>query len=72
MNATTEQRLAWWRDARFGMMITWGIYALEANGEWVQYKRRIPVKEYEKLAARFDPVRFDAGEWVRYAKLGRR
>jgi alpha-L-fucosidase len=68
MNMTTEQRLQWFRDARFGMMITWGIYALEAAGEWVQYKRRIPVKEYEKLAARFNPVRFDAAEWVRCAK----
>lgn len=68
MDSAKEQRLEWWREARFGMMITWGIYALEAAGEWVQYKRRIPVKEYEKLAARFNPVRFDAGEWVRCAK----
>lgn len=68
MNATTEQRLAWFREARFGMMITWGIYALEAAGEWVQYKRRIPIREYEKLAARFNPVEFDAREWVRCAK----
>ncbi len=68
MDSAKEQRLGWWREARFGMMITWGIYALEAAGEWVQYKRRIPVKEYEKLAARFNPVRFDAGEWVRCAK----
>jgi len=68
MNTANDQRLAWFREARFGMMITWGIYALEAAGEWVQYKRRIPVREYEKLAARFNPVGFDAAEWVRCAK----
>ncbi len=68
MHIKRDQRLAWFRDARFGMMITWGIYALEAAGEWVQYKRRIPVKEYEKLASRFNAVKFDAKEWVRCAK----
>lgn len=68
MNMDKDQRLAWFREARFGMMITWGIYSLEAAGEWVQYKRRIPVSEYEKLAARFNPVNFDACEWVRCAK----
>ena len=51
-----DQRLAWWRDARFGMMVTWGIYTLKAAGEWVQYTRRIPVKEYDQLAAQFNPV----------------
>jgi alpha-L-fucosidase len=68
LQVTSDERLAWWREARFGMMITWGIFALEAAGEWVQYKRRIPVREYERLATRFNPLRFDAGEWVRCAK----
>lgn len=63
-----DERLAWFRDARFGMMITWGIYSLEAAGEWVQYKRRIPVEEYEKLAGRFNPINFNARDWVRCAK----
>lgn len=67
-DADRHQRMAWFREARFGMMITWGIYALEAAGEWVQFKRRISVKEYEKLAARFNPASFSAEEWVRCAK----
>ena len=68
MSISKDQRLAWWREARFGMMITWGIYALKAAGEWVQYTRRIPVKDYDQLAARFNPANFDAREWVRILK----
>ena len=68
MKHTKDQHLAWWREARFGMMITWGIYTLKAAGEWVQYTRRIPVKEYDQLAAQFNPVEFNAREWVRIAK----
>jgi len=63
-----DERLAWFREARFGMMITWGIYALKGAGEWVQYTQRIPVKEYEGLATDFLPEHFDAREWVRIAK----
>lgn len=64
----SKQRMAWFREARFGMMVTWGIYALEAAGEWVQYKRRIPIREYGKLASRFNPVGFDAKAWVHCAQ----
>ena len=68
MNFEKEDRLAWWREARFGMMITWGIYALKAAGEWVQYTRRIPIKEYEQLADQFNPLEFNAREWVKTLK----
>ncbi len=68
MKHTKDQHLARWREARFGMMITWGIYTLKAAGEWVQYTRRIPVREYEQLAAHFNPVDFNAREWVRILK----
>lgn len=68
MNNKSHSQLAWFRQARFGLMITWGIYALEEAGEWVQYKRRTPVREYEKLASRFNPIHFDALAWVRCAK----
>jgi alpha-L-fucosidase len=61
-------RKTWWREARFGMFIHWGIYSLKGKGEWVMYFDRIPVKEYEKLAAEFNPVQFDADEWVKLAK----
>ncbi|MCY9669995.1 alpha-L-fucosidase [Paenibacillus alginolyticus] len=65
---TSEERIAWWRESRFGMFIHWGLYSLLARGEWVQFFERIPVKEYEKLANEFNPTRFDADEWVRLAK----
>jgi alpha-L-fucosidase len=70
--------LAWWREARFGMFIHWGLYAVPAGrwkgkevpgiGEWIMHRRRIPVREYEGLARRFLPIRFDADAWVRLAK----
>lgn len=64
---TTEKK-AWWRESRFGMFIHFGIYSLKAKGEWVMYFERIPVKEYEKLADEFNPVSFDAEEYVKLAK----
>jgi alpha-L-fucosidase len=75
---TKDERMAWWRDARFGMFIHWGLYAVPAGtyngervngiGEWIMNNGKIPVAEYEKFAARFDPVGFNADEWVRLAK----
>ena len=75
---TDNQRMAWWRDASFGMFIHWGLYAIPAgeykgetvrgNGEWIMDKLDIPVKEYEKFAAQFNPVKFNAEEWVSIAK----
>jgi alpha-L-fucosidase len=74
-----EQRIAWWREARFGMFIHWGLYS-ELGGEWkgrevkaayaehIQLHGNIPVREYEQIAGRFNPVKFDADAWVRAAK----
>ncbi|HEY6059540.1 MAG TPA: alpha-L-fucosidase [Gemmatimonadales bacterium] len=65
------ERLAarqWYRDARFGMFIHWGVYSLLGQGEWVMQNREIPIGAYEWLATTFDPVKFDAREWVSLAK----
>lgn len=58
----------WFRDARFGMFIHWGVYSLHGRGEWVMEKEGIPIREYENLPPRFNPTEFDAREWVRLAK----
>ena len=52
--------LAWWKQARFGLFIHYGLYSQLEDGEWVQLNRKIPVSEYEKLADTFDPRGFDA------------
>ena len=77
--AQRDRRMAWWRDARFGMFIHWGLYSVTAGqwkgkwqtntyGEWIQIHFHIPVKEYETIAGRFNPVKFDADAWVRMAR----
>lgn len=73
-----DQKMEWWRDARFGMFIHWGLYAVPAGewkgeripgiSEWIMAHAKIPVKEYEKLANEFNPQKFDAEEWVKLAK----
>ena len=55
-----QANLAWWEQARFGLFIHYGLYSQLADGEWVQFRQRIPVSEYEKLADTFDPGGFDA------------
>lgn len=77
-SAERDRRMAWWRDARFGMFIHWGIYSVPAGeyngqrskriGEWIMDWANIPRAEYEKFASKFNPVKFDAREWVRIAK----
>ncbi len=70
------ERMDWWTDARFGMFIHWGLYSVPAGtwgdrhdyGEWIRDSAHIPVPEYEKLLARFNPVKFDADAIVRTAK----
>src|SRR6187397_2171860 len=65
------ERLAareWYRDAKFGMFVHWGVYSLLGNGEWVMQNRGMRVPEYEWLASTFNPSRFDAEEWVTVAK----
>ena len=73
-----EERGTWWREAKFGMFIHWGLYALLAgsykgrksggNAEWIMHDLHIPPEEYRTLAGRFDPVDFDADALVRLCR----
>jgi len=73
-----DARMKWWREARFGMFIHWGLYAVPAGtwkgkripgiGEWIMNRAKIPVDEYAALARKFNPVKFNADEWVSIAK----
>lgn len=73
-----DERMKWWRDARFGMFVHWGLYAVPAGqwegkkipgiGEWIMENADIPVAEYEPLAQQFNPVKFNADEFVGIAK----
>ncbi len=80
-NETKEQRdarMAWWREARFGMFIHWGVYAVPAGtyndekidgiGEWIMLRGEIPVAEYKAYAKEFNPVHYDPGYWAKLAK----
>jgi len=70
-------RMGWFREAKFGLFIHWGLYAIPAGewkgqpiagiGEWIMNRAKIPVKEYGQLAAQFNPVKFNAEAWVQLA-----
>ena len=61
-------RIAWWRDAKFGLFMHWGVYSIPGRGEWVQWNEQIPVNEYAKLAGQFNPDKFDPAAWAAVAK----
>ena len=73
-----NKRMRWWREARFGMFIHWGVYSVPAGvwkgrkvplpGEWIMNRALIPKREYKKLAPQFNPTKFNASEWARLAK----
>lgn len=75
--ADFDARMDWWRDARFGLFIHWGLYAVPAGiyqgdttnniGEWIMEHLDIPVKDYEQFATRFNPVKFNAEFWAKTA-----
>src|SRR5882724_798187 len=77
-DAAQQQRMAWFTQARLGMFIHWGLYAVPAGqwpgrenknrAEWIMLQENIPSAAYEKLAPQFNPVKFDAKSWVAVAK----
>ena len=74
--AQRDVRMQWWRDARFGMFIHWGLYAVPAgewkgatnHAEWIRESAKIPLEEYNKFVPQFNPVKFNADQWVTIAK----
>jgi len=73
-----DAKMKWFREAKFGLFIHWGLYSIPAGewkgqeipgiGEWIMNHAKIPVKEYEQLATQFNPVKFNAEEWVQMAQ----
>jgi len=73
-----DRRMAWWRDAKFGLFIHWGVYAVPAGtyqgrqipgiGEWIMRNGRIPVAEYRAYARQFNPVKYDPKAWAALAR----
>jgi len=73
-----QARLKWFREAKYGLFIHWGLYSIPAGewkgkrslglGEWIMNRSKVPVREYETLAAQFNPVKFNADQWVQLAQ----
>jgi alpha-L-fucosidase len=67
-DANAQKRIEWWKDARVGLFMHWGVYSIPGRGEWVQWNEQIPTSEYAKLTAEFHPERFSAEKWAQTAK----
>jgi alpha-L-fucosidase len=75
---TKDERMQWWREARFGMFIHWGVYSVPAGtwngrqigsiGEWIMNRGKIPVADYQTMAKQFNPVKYNPDAWVKMAK----
>jgi len=63
-----ERRMAWYREARFGMFIHWGLYAIPARGEWLRSTERMTREDYRRYFEEFNPRSCDPRRWVRAAK----
>jgi len=81
--AQRDARMAWWREAKFGLFIHWGVYSVPAGyyhgksvlgkrvapfSEWIMFNAEIPMAEYQAFAKEFNPIKFNADDWVKAAK----
>jgi alpha-L-fucosidase len=66
--STKEEHLEWWKDARFGMFIHWGPVSLKGTEIGWSRGKEIPIEEYDALYKQFNPVKYNADEWVKLAK----
>ena len=66
--AQTDNRLAWWQEARFGMFIHFGAYAVPARGEWVKNRESLTTQQYQKYIDAFNPTDYDPKKWAKLAK----
>ena len=76
--AQRDARMAWWREAKFGMFIHWGVYSVPAGyyhdkpvsgiGEWIMNRGKIPMAEYQQFAREFNPVKYNPNDWVKAAR----
>jgi len=67
LNVSPED-MKWWRDAKIGMFVHWGLYSILGRGEWVRFNEKIPKEEYEALAWEFNPKDFKMTEWTDLAR----
>ncbi len=63
-----DQRTAWFRDARFGMFIHWGLYAIPAKGEWIRNQQKVSLEAYQTYFDEFNPTRYQPREWAALAR----
>ena len=61
-------RMQWFREARLGMFIHFGLYAIPARGEWVRSNEKMPEEDYLPFFHHFNPKHFDATQWAKTAK----
>jgi alpha-L-fucosidase len=67
-DSDAQKRVEWWKEARVGLFMHWGVYSIPGRGEWVQWEEQIPTAEYAKLATEFHPEHFSAERWAQTAK----
>ena len=66
--AQRESRMAWWNEAKFGLFVHWGIYAASGDSEWHMRNQKKSFADYSRLATTFNPVKFDADQWMAVAQ----